>query len=114
MAYTRVNYRNVDATADAIHFLREPLGTEQLGVTVVECDPGWAGTEHDHADEDHEGVYLLLEGEATITIDSREAVPMEPGDAVRIAPDTTRRSRTATSRVRSCWPGRRSERPRSD
>lgn len=91
MAYTRVNYRNVDATAEAMHFLRDPLGTEQLGVTVVECEPGWSGKEHDHAEEDHEEVYLLLEGGATVTIDNREEVPMEPGDAVRISPETTRR-----------------------
>lgn len=91
MAYTKVNYRNVDSTADAMHFLREPLGAERLGVTVVECEPGWTGKEHDHADEDHEEVYLLLEGEATITIDKREEVPMEAGDAIRIAPGATRR-----------------------
>ena len=73
-----------------MHFFREPLGTERLGVTVVECEPGWTGTEHDHAAADHEEVYLLLEGEATVTIDAREEVPMRSGDAVRIAPEGTR------------------------
>lgn len=51
---------------------------------------GWTGKEHDHADDDQEEVYLLLEGEAVVTVES-EDVAMESGDALRVAPEATRR-----------------------
>jgi len=84
MAYTEVNYRSVEAAGGARHSLREPRGTDQLGMTVIDCEPGWTGRANDHAD-DHEWVYLLLEGEATITIDGRESVPMDPSTTPRLA-----------------------------
>lgn len=92
MVYTKTNYRDVQPVADAMHFLRDPLECEKLGVTVLECEPGWAGKEHDHADENHEEVYVLLEGNATVTIEG-DPVDLTPGDALRIAPDATRQIR---------------------
>lgn len=89
MSHTKVNYRETDAVSDAMHFLRDALGCEQLGVTVVDCDPGWTGMEHDHGDDDHEEVYLLVEGEATVTVDGEE-VPMSAGDALRVPPGVSR------------------------
>lgn len=89
MSYSTVNYRDVDPVGDGLHFLREPLDCEALGVTVVDCPSGWTGKAHDHADGGHEEVYLLVEGEATIEVDG-EAVPMAPGDAVRVAPAARR------------------------
>lgn len=89
MSYTTVNYRDVDPVSEGLYFLRDPLGCEQLGLTVLECDPGWSGKEHTHVDRDHEEVYLLLEGRATVTIEG-DAVEMESGDAVRILPETSR------------------------
>jgi quercetin dioxygenase-like cupin family protein len=72
-----------------MHFLRDPLDCEQLGVTIVEVSPGWTGKPHDHADDGQEEVYVCLEGGATLTIDGQE-VPMDAGDAVRISPEATR------------------------
>lgn len=92
MSYAKTNYREVDPVADAMHFLRDPLDCDQLGVTVLECDPGWTGNEHDHADEDHEEVYVLLDGEATVTVEGDD-VELAAGDALRIAPDATRQIR---------------------
>lgn len=89
MAYTATNYRDVEPVADAMYFLRDPLACERLGVTVIECDQGWTGKEHDHAADDHKEVYLLLDGTATITVDGDE-VALEPGNALRVAPDATR------------------------
>jgi len=89
MTHTTVNYEEVDAVADAMHFLREPLDCEQLGVTVVECPPDWDGKPHDHAEEGEEEVYLLLEGEATITVEG-EDVSLSAGDALRVDPDARR------------------------
>lgn len=89
MSYTKVNYEETE-TSYGMHFLRDELGCEDHGVTVVDADPGWEGPEHEHADEDHEEVYLLVEGSATVTVDGEE-VPMESGDAVRVPPEATRR-----------------------
>jgi len=89
MSHTLVNYEDVEPRAESMHFLRDALGTEQLGVTVLDCDPGWSGMEHDHADEDHEEVYYLADGHATVTVDG-EAVEMDAGDALRVSPDATR------------------------
>lgn len=89
MAYTKVNYESVEPVADAMHFLSEPLESEQLGVTVVRCKPGWRGLEHDHTDNQHEEVYVLIEGGADVRVDD-EAVAMEPGDAIWIPPVSTR------------------------
>lgn len=88
MSHTKVNYDDVEPVGDGLHFLREPLNCEQLGVSVLDCEPNWTGKEHDH-DDGQEEVYVLLEGEATITIEG-EDVPMEAGDALRVAPDATR------------------------
>lgn len=85
--YTTTNYRDVD-DQNGMYFLRDELNCENMGVTVVECEPGWEGKEHDHAEEGHEEVYLLLEGEATVTVEDEE-LEMSEGDAIRIPPDAT-------------------------
>lgn len=89
MPYTKTNYREVEPVGDAMHFLRDPLECEQLGVTVIECDPGWMGKEHDHAADDHEEVYLLLDGAAIVIVEG-EAIELTAGDALRIAPESSR------------------------
>lgn len=90
MAYTKVNYADVEPVAGSMHFLRDSLDCETVGVTVLDCEAGWSGKAHDHAEEDHEEVYLLVDGEATVTIDG-EDVEMESGDAVRVPPEATRK-----------------------
>lgn len=92
MTHTKVDYREVDAVGEAMHFLRDPLECDKLGVTVVDCEPGWTGKEHDHCDEGHEEVYVLVQGEATVTVDGEE-VAMTAGDAIRISPESTRQIR---------------------
>lgn len=89
MSYTKVNYDEVEPVAGSMHFLRDALDCETVGVTVLDCEPGWSGKEHDHAEEDHEEVYLLLDGEAAVTIEG-EDVEMASGDAVRVSPEATR------------------------
>lgn len=92
MAHHSVHYEDVEPVADALHFLRDPLDCEALGVTVAECPPGWTGKAHDHADGDHEEVYVLVEGRATLEVED-EAVSMTPGDAVRVDPAAERQLR---------------------
>ena len=92
MPYRKVNYAEVEPVADAMHFLGEPLESEQLGVTMVRCNPGWRGMKHDHRDNQHEEVYVLIDGGAEVVIDG-ETVSMEPGDAIWIPPESTRQIR---------------------
>ena len=87
MAHEKVNYEETETTY-GIHFLRDPLGCENHGMTVIDADPDREGPEHEH-DEDHEEVYVLVEGEATITVNG-EDISMSAGDAVRVSPDATR------------------------
>lgn len=89
MAYTKIDYRGIDPVNEGMHFLRDALGCDQLGVTVVECNPRWTGLEHDHGDEAHEEVYVLVEGEATVTVEGDE-VDLTAGDVLRVDPDATR------------------------
>jgi quercetin dioxygenase-like cupin family protein len=88
VSYTTINYREVESTAGGMHFLRDALDCDRVGVTVVDCGPGWTNQEHDHEDEQQEEVYVLIDGEATVTIEN-DVVEMKPGDAVRIPPDAT-------------------------
>lgn len=57
---------------------------------MLDCDPGWPGTGHDHADEGQKEVSVLVEGDATVTVGG-EDVRMEAGDVLRIPPDAARR-----------------------
>jgi len=89
MSYTRVDYEDVEPVAGGLHFLREPLDCEQLGVSVLDCEPGWSGKPHDHVEDGQEEVYVLVEGAATMTVDD-EAVSLEAGEAIRVAADSER------------------------
>jgi quercetin dioxygenase-like cupin family protein len=89
MGYDATAYDDVEPRAPGMYFLRDALGCENLGVTVVEADDGWEGMEHDHGDAGQEEVYVLLHGAATLTVDG-EPVELAPGDAVRVDADSTR------------------------
>lgn len=92
MSHTKVNTDDVEQVSDAMHFLGGPLNCRQVGVTMVRCEPGWKGQPHDHTDDGHEEVYVLISGEATVRIDG-EDVAMESGDAVWIPPSARRQIR---------------------
>ena len=92
MSYRKVNYEEVEQVSSAMHFLSDPLETEQVGVTFARCDPHWNSQPHDHTDNEHEEIYVLIEGGATVVIDD-EPVEMEAGDAVWISPESTRQIR---------------------
>jgi mannose-6-phosphate isomerase-like protein (cupin superfamily) len=88
MSYAKENYTEVESKA-GLHFLRETLGCENLGVSVIDVEDGRDGPAHDHADDGQEEVYVLVEGEAQITV-KEEAIAVAPGDAVRVDPEVTR------------------------
>ena len=89
MSHDAVNYEDVEPLAPGMYFLRDELDCGNLGVTVVEADAGWEGMEHDHAEDGEEEVYVLLDGEATLTVEG-ETVDLEPGDAVRVDAEDSR------------------------
>jgi quercetin dioxygenase-like cupin family protein len=89
MAPTTANYGDVEPRAPGMHFLRDALDCESLGLTVLDAEAGWTGKEHDHAHDDQEEIYLLLAGSGTLTVDG-EDVSLAPGDAVRVEPGETR------------------------
>lgn len=89
MSYTKENYRNVEDT-NSLHFMRDELDLENFGFTVIDVEEDWEGMEHDHADEEEEEVYYLVEGDVTITVEGEE-IDLNEGDAIRVAPNSTRK-----------------------
>jgi len=74
--------------------LTDSLNSEQVGVSIASCEPGWRNKPHNHGAEDHEEIYILLEGSATVVIND-EPVNLETGDAVWIPPAATRQIRNS-------------------
>jgi mannose-6-phosphate isomerase-like protein (cupin superfamily) len=73
-------------------FLRDPLDTDRLGVTVLELEPGAEGKEHNHEDDGQEEVYVIVEGEVDVELTGRdEVVTLGVDEAVRLDADETRR-----------------------
>jgi len=89
MSYTRVDTSDVEPVAGGLRFLREPLDCENLGVSVLEVEPGWEGKPHDHDADDQEEVYVLVDGAATVSVEG-EDVSLEAGDAIRLPPESER------------------------
>jgi quercetin dioxygenase-like cupin family protein len=96
-------------------FFREPLDCENLGMTLLELEPGGKGKAHDHAADGQEEVYLVVGsepprgseapsgeddeprgGELTVRLGGGEddppdeAVTLGAGEAVRVGPETRR------------------------
>ena len=76
-------------------FFREPLGCENLGVTLLELEAGGKGKAHDHSEDGHEEVYLVVDGELTVQVGGTEDDPeaertLASGEAIRIDGDTHR------------------------
>jgi len=89
MSYDRANYAEVEPLAPGMHFLREELACQKLGLTVLDADEGWEGLEHDHAEDGEEELYLLVDGSCHLTVDG-EQLSLDAGDVVRVDPEATR------------------------
>ena len=71
--------------------VRQALGVSSWGMSVLELDPHCTGyPEHDHANDDHEEVYVVLRGSIVLQAAGSERV-LSQGDFVRVAPDTKRK-----------------------
>jgi quercetin dioxygenase-like cupin family protein len=70
---------------------RQALGVSSWGMNVIELDPHCSGyPEHDHGNEGHEEVYLVLRGSIVLQTEGSERV-LSQGDFVRVAPETKRK-----------------------
>jgi len=43
MTHTKVTYDDVEPVSEGLYFLRDPLDADNLGVSVLECEPGYTG-----------------------------------------------------------------------
>jgi len=70
---------------------RQALGVSSWGMNVIELDPHCTGyPEHDHESEEHEEVYLVLDGSIVLQTDGQERV-LSKGDFVRVPPEVKRK-----------------------
>ncbi|MFD1562477.1 cupin domain-containing protein [Haloarchaeobius amylolyticus] len=81
----------IDEEWGGMWFLKEPLATDELGITVLELEPDGKGMEHDETDSGQEEVYYVVEGTVDIELpDADETVTLESDEAIRLDPDETR------------------------
>jgi quercetin dioxygenase-like cupin family protein len=70
---------------------REALGVSAWGMSVIEMDAHCSGyPKHDHGDDGHEEVYLVLRGSIVLQTSGGERV-LSQGDFVRVGPETARK-----------------------
>ena len=68
---------------------RKSLGLQSFGMNVAELAPGEAIPEHTELESDHEEVFIVLTGDATIVIDGEDhAAPA--GTFARLDPEPLR------------------------
>ncbi|HUA04564.1 MAG TPA: cupin domain-containing protein [Solirubrobacteraceae bacterium] len=67
--------------------LRRQLGVSSFGMNQIVLEPGQRGRIHRHRNQ--EEVYLVLEGQLTLMIES-EATELGEGDLIRVAPQIRR------------------------
>ena len=96
MAYETASTDDVESVIDGEYggmwFLKEALDTDELGLTVMQLEPGAKGKPHDHSDDGQEEVYCVVEGEVVVEFDD-ETVTLAENEAVRIDPDQRRQLR---------------------
>jgi len=81
----------IDEEWGGMWFLKEPLDTDELGITVLELEPGGKGMEHDETDSGQEEVYYVVEGSVDVDLpDADETVTLESDEAIRLDPGETR------------------------
>ncbi|CCQ36754.1 cupin 2 barrel domain protein [Natronomonas moolapensis 8.8.11] len=99
MAYQTASAGDIDSVVPeefgGMWFFREPLGCENLGMTLLELDPGAKGKPHDHAEDGQEEVYLVVDGALTVRVGGEGGDPeaertLSEGEAIRVDGETHR------------------------
>jgi uncharacterized cupin superfamily protein len=75
---------------------RKALGTEAFGYNLVEIEPGGALPEHDEAGSGQVELYVVLEGEAVVSVDGEEQ-PAPAGTFASLDPVSTRTLRNRSA-----------------
>jgi mannose-6-phosphate isomerase-like protein (cupin superfamily) len=93
----------------AVKLAGDELGVESFGLQVLDLPPGFADyPEHDHTDDGQEEVYVVLAGNAELTVDG-EHVTADAGTIVRVEAAARRRLVPGPAGVRvlaiGCAPG---------
>jgi mannose-6-phosphate isomerase-like protein (cupin superfamily) len=73
-------------------FLKGELSTDELGLTVLELDPGAEGKEHDHGKDGQEEGYFVAEGVVEFDVGD-DTVSVGEDEALRVDATTTRHVR---------------------
>ncbi|MDS0478021.1 cupin domain-containing protein [Natrinema sp. 1APR25-10V2] len=72
-------------------FLKEELETDDLGISVLELEPGGKGKEHDETNTGQEEVYYVVAGTVEVEFeDADETVRLETDEAIRLDAGETR------------------------
>jgi uncharacterized cupin superfamily protein len=83
-------FEEMEGSGDATWRLaRKTLGAESFGFNVVDIEAGGQIPEHNHAEEDQEEVFIILEGQGTIVTDGTEH-DAPAGTFCRFAPEVNR------------------------
>ncbi len=69
--------------------VRRSLGVSSFGINAVDIPPGERIPEHDETERDHEEVFVVLSGTATVVIDGAEH-PAPAGTFARLDPEPMR------------------------
>lgn len=94
--YSMVQVNDVEDAAIANGFghrwearvVRTPLGAQQTGLTHFRLRPG-KRSPFSHRHRRAEEIYVILDGSGKIKLDD-EVLEIQPGDAIRVAPDVAR------------------------
>ncbi|MDZ7687847.1 MAG: cupin domain-containing protein [Halobacteriales archaeon] len=95
MGYNKASTDDVDSVVPeeygGMWFLRDALGAERVGMTVLELEPDAKGKEHNHDHDGQEEVYLVVGGEVDVDLTDRdETVTLREDDALRLDADEGR------------------------
>ncbi len=83
-------FEEMEGSGDATWRLaRKSLAAEAFGFNVVDIAPGGQIPEHDHAGDNQEEVFIILDGQATIVADGEEH-DAPSGTFCRYAPEVRR------------------------
>ena len=84
-----VSFTKLDLDAgERFVWLRNELGIESFGLSLLLLEPGQGGRIHRH--ERQEEVYVVLEGTLTLELDGGEVHTLTYGDVARVAPEVRR------------------------
>ena len=90
---------SIESFRDAFFKIRRALGTTAFGLNEIRMPPGFEAPEHDETETGHEEVYFCVEGGARVTVDG-EALQLEPGAYLRVAPEARRQVTAGPDGVR--------------